>query len=421
MMPRLLAYAHKVFGFAEKAFALTDSRKKPQIPTSAVFMSAFVMCATRLESLNALEQLLRHSKRLQRIIGKRTPSADTIGAVADRMDPEELRQFLAKINHKVKRNKNLNDNPWALRFVALDGHEFFSSRKRKCDGCCSREVTVKGEKVTEYYHRGVVAHLIGFDLPIVLDIEMVNRGENEQAAARRLLSRLLNLYGRFFDAVCGDAIYWEAPMAKACREKKKHLLAVLKNNNPSVLGEACKRFQRPPDQKTRDNGRDVEYWDDEHFTAAAIPVPFRVVHSREYWTRNEIIAGERVLTPMEASWFWVTTIPAQVAPPRQIAQAGHKRWCIENRIFNALGMHWALDHCYRHAPNAILNFILILFIAFTILQCFYCLNIKPCRRKGMTFIELPRQLLASLPTLRIKDVPWRKLLKHRPPPLPVSN
>ena len=34
--------------------------------------------------------------------------------------------MLSGVNHKLRRNKALEDNPWALRFVALDGHEFFS-------------------------------------------------------------------------------------------------------------------------------------------------------------------------------------------------------------------------------------------------------------------------------------------------------
>ena len=42
------------------------------------------------------------------------------------MDSEPLRNLLSQANHRLRRNKTLQDNPWALRFVALDGHEFFS-------------------------------------------------------------------------------------------------------------------------------------------------------------------------------------------------------------------------------------------------------------------------------------------------------
>jgi len=38
-------------------------------------------------------------------------------------------------------------------------------------------VTVKGEEVIEYYHRGVVFHLVGFPMAIPLDVEMIQPAE----------------------------------------------------------------------------------------------------------------------------------------------------------------------------------------------------------------------------------------------------
>jgi hypothetical protein len=46
---------------------------------------------------------------------------------------------------------------------------------RHCSQCSCRTLTVKGEKVVEYYHRGVVCHLMGFDLALPLDVEMIHR------------------------------------------------------------------------------------------------------------------------------------------------------------------------------------------------------------------------------------------------------
>lgn len=61
-------------------------------------------------------------------------------------------------------------------------------------------------------------------------------------------------------------------------------------------------------------------------------------------------------------------------------RAAHSRWDIENDDFNALGMHWALNHCSKHDPQAILNFVLTLFVVFVLLQSFYRRNLKPARR-----------------------------------------
>ena len=84
---------------------------------------------------------------------------------------------------------------------------FFPSRHRCCPQCCQRTVKVDGEEVIEYYHRGVVFHLVGFPIAMPLDVEMIRPGEGEVIAAKRLLERALLHYGRFFDVALADAIY----------------------------------------------------------------------------------------------------------------------------------------------------------------------------------------------------------------------
>ena len=126
MMARFCRYLEKVFDWSTLLAGVRDSRAKPQIPTAAILIGALMMCATRLRSLNALEGELRVPRRWEKIIGPRKPSADRVGEVVALMNPEALREMLSGVNHKLRRNKALADNPWALRFVALDGHEFFS-------------------------------------------------------------------------------------------------------------------------------------------------------------------------------------------------------------------------------------------------------------------------------------------------------
>ncbi len=124
MMPRFCRYVEKVFHCSRWLAGLSDARPRPQIPTSTVFSSVLMMFATRRGSLNALEVALRTAHRWKRVVGRRTPSADTVSRVMTQIDPECVRDVLSGINHQLKRNKVLA-NHWGLRFVALDGHEFF--------------------------------------------------------------------------------------------------------------------------------------------------------------------------------------------------------------------------------------------------------------------------------------------------------
>ena len=154
----------------------------------------------------------------------------------------------------------------------------------------------KGQERTlpEYYHRGVVAHLIGFDLPVVLDIEMLAPGEGEISAAKRLLERLMERYERFFDAVVGDALFWEAPLFELCRKHDKRLLAVLKDNNPALLADAQALLQGEPDLSRKDSELHIQYWDREGFTSGAVDAPVRVLRTLETRNKRERIAGRWV-------------------------------------------------------------------------------------------------------------------------------
>jgi hypothetical protein len=266
---------------------------------------------------------------------------------------------------------------------------------------------VGGRQLTEYYHRGVVAHLIGLELPLVLDIEMVLHGQGEIVAARRLLQRLLTRYARFFDAVAGDALYLEAPFWQLCRQHGKHLLAVLKENNPALLADAKAVLAGPPDlERGEKTGRLIQYWDQEEFTSGSLNAPVRALRTQETWLARQRIARQWVEREQTAEWFWATSIPQTLMPTRQIAQAGHARWSIENRVFNTLGAHWGLNHCFHHQPAAILNFILILFIAFTLVSCFHRLNLKQPARARFTLIALATELLISMASFGPRPAAW---------------
>ena len=125
MMSRFCRYVEKVFDFGQRVKVIQDSRQKPRIPTAAIWLSAFLMFATRRGSLNAIESELSRSKRFEYLIGSRKPSADRMGDVFCLIPPEQLRSMLSGINHQLGRNKVLSQEG-PSRFAAMDGHEFFS-------------------------------------------------------------------------------------------------------------------------------------------------------------------------------------------------------------------------------------------------------------------------------------------------------
>jgi hypothetical protein len=124
MMRRFCCYIEKVFDFGDQLHELRDSRKKPRIPTSAIWGSVLFLFVLRHRSLNAMGQHLAQPKRLETLIGKIKPSADRMGDVLGWIESDQLRGMLSRINHQLDRNKALR-NDWPLRVGVMDGHEFF--------------------------------------------------------------------------------------------------------------------------------------------------------------------------------------------------------------------------------------------------------------------------------------------------------
>jgi hypothetical protein len=255
---------------------------------------------------------------------------------------------------------------------------------------------VNGREVIEYYHRGVACHLVGFDLAAPLDLEMIQPGEDEVAAASRLVRRVCRQYPRFFDAFVADALYFQAPFVNLCLEVGKPLVSVLKGERRSLLQDAQGLFQDQEPKIYRDGQRTVRYWEEEGLEAAGIRAPLRVLHTEETEDKRQRIAGRWHLKTEEHTWWWQTTIPVVLLPAQQLWVAGHHRWDIENDLFNTLATHWSLNHCYKHDPLAIVNFVLTLFIAFVLLQSFYLRNLKPELRKVLTLIALARECYLDL-------------------------
>ena len=395
MIRRFSCYITKVFDFDEQVLKVSDRREKPDISTSTIWVSGLLMCALRLGSLNAMETELRIPKRMEKLVGKRKTSADSIGRVYSVMDLDPLRDVLASVNYQLKRNKVLRtDGPF--RFAAVDGHELFTSRSRCCPECRTRTLTVNGEKVTEYYHSVVVCHLIGFKIPLPLDVEPVLPGEGEVIAAKRLLERVFRKYPRFFDVVVGDALYLEAPFINFCLFHNKHVITVLKEDRLILMQDAKGIFEMIKPEVFVEANETVKVWDAEGFTTAGTDKPLRVVYAQETEKKRRRIKGEWVEEINKHEWCWASTISQAELSVRRLWKAAHGRWEIENNLFNVLANHWYMDHCYKHEPNAIIAFLLTLFIAFILVQSFYHLNLKKSVRSRFAIIAITLQFYGSL-------------------------
>jgi hypothetical protein len=181
---------------------------------------------------------------------------------------------------------------------------------------------------------------------------------------------------------------------------------VLKGEQRALLQDAQGLFEQMEPTLWEEPKQKIRFWDAEGFTSAeGVQKPLRVLRAEETLIRRKRIAKKWMETTEVHHWEWATTVALSKLSSRQLWKVGHSRWEIENNLFNTLSTHWSLDHCFKHEPTAILNFILTLLIAFVLIQTFYLRNLKPQRRAQLTLINLGSELHLSSALTPI-HAPW---------------
>jgi hypothetical protein len=353
------------------------------------------MFAARLGSLNGTEQL-KKSQALSEFINADLPSADTIGRVFGLIDPATIRQGNREIYGQLKRNKALELLDHGLVALNVDGHESHATYMRRCAGCLER-TTNKGtekEKV-QYYHRHVTAQLVFRNFSLILDIEPQQPDEDEKAAAKRLLERVMKDYPRAFDVVVADALYCGAPFINFIIDSGKHVVVVAKDDRHDLVKDAEAFLKdKPPSLVTQEGKAERQCWDMNGFEWSAVKKPLRVVKTIETKTIRRQLDGE--IEESTSSWMWATTLPTIRASIDTVVKIGHGRWKIENHGFREMAIDWFADHIYSHHPAAIVNFWLLCMMAYNIFRCFYLRNLKPALRACHTMLHVAREVQSEL-------------------------
>jgi len=394
ILRRILAYARKVLRWEEHLDAITDSRPRPEIATPVVMRSAAMMFLSRQGSLNAFEQS-GGSTFWHKWLGCGTPSADTVGRVADVIDADGLRELGHAVYTRLKRNKALRPFPNGVLLGVLDGHESHATYRRHCTGCLERTIhTANGDRI-QYYHRHVTLELVAPGMCLALDAEPIEPGEGEVAAGLRLLERVIAAYPRAFNFVLGDALYAEAKVFNYVLSKGKDMMAVLKDERRDLYTDARALFDEMPPVMLGRGNRQCECWDIEGFTSwPQVTESVRVVRSVERYTTHRQLTDED--EQLEAHWMWVTTASPRRASTRWMVHFGHRRWAIENEGFKELKTRWHADHVYKHTSEAMLAFLLLVMVCLNVFMAFYRLNLKPAWRRGCSMLHISHLISAEL-------------------------
>ena len=413
-LSQFVLYAQKRFDLHLLAGSFADARPQPDIPSRAVWLSLVLGEVVHIPSLLQLQEETK-LPQWQRWVGyPHGISHDTFGYASERLDPDQLRRAAIWINRKLKRGKAFEANKInGLLVVSLDANEQFCSDHRCCADCLRREITcqdAQGQEFTQtqYYHKQVYAQLSGSELSVILDLEPMRPGEEECAAALRLLRRMRQRYGRrFFDLVVVDSWYTHGPFLKTVAEELGWpVIAVLKQERYEIYQEvmALTRGQKPT-QRVEREGRQVEIWDVPSLRLSdTYTEPVRGVRVRERWTERKRVGAKWVTQEKEQNWIWVVAGDLDGYDGAALRDLGHLRWKIENNAFGELTQHWHLTHCAHHHPVAVVALLWIKIIAFTLFHAFALLRGKLFRLGKATLNEVRKQIYRSL--LCGRSIPW---------------
>ena len=388
MLRRALRYADKRFCLGQRLDATSDPRQRRRIPWSVMLRSMMVVVMARLGSLNASK--LAHDTKVRRFwVNGVFPSADRLGDIADLVAAEELRGIMRAVYTGLKRGKMIEPVHGFLPLV-LDGHEVCASYQRCCPACLER--SVNGH--TQYYHRVVVAQLVTKRFCLLLDVELQRRGEDEVAAALRLLRRLYQHYPRAWNIVLADSLYARANFFRFVHARRDDVLTVVKDERRDLLKELECRCRRTPPTVLQHNGRCCQVWDVadcQGWPDATMPI--RVIKSVEVRTVKRQRTGQQ--EHIHSAWAWATTCAATGAPLAELFATAHDRWCIENQGFNDVVNQWHFDHIFKHTPNAIMTFLLLIMLGHAVFNAFYHCGLHVALRVRLSRHAVARLLLAE--------------------------
>ena len=336
------------------------------------------------------------------------PDFTTLNNYLERLSPACLSDVRREMVKSLIRSKAFLKNRILGKYwpVVLDGTGLFHFKEKHCDNCLV--TTVKdgeGKKHKAYYHKVLEAKIILSDSIVISlgtefienESEDVEKQDCENAAAKRLLERIKKEYPRLCICIQGDGLYGVEPLMKLCKGYGWKYLFTLKEGTQKNI--------------TKD------YWD---LDEGMRHVREGICHEKGkggFYNGVEAITGkEEAFNVFEYGYekmeggetkqvrfLWVTNIRVTERNLETLANAGRKRWKIENEGFNnQKNGIYRIEHLNSRDTNAMKNHYLLTQIADILMQLYLSCN-KLVKEIGQSIKNTSSRLLESFRRQPITD------------------
>ena len=348
-----------------------------------ITLSAFSVFFTQSPSFLAHQQAMKkakgksNAKTLFRI--KEIPTDNHIRDILDEVPPDMLSPIFDTMFSVLKENnfldsfRSFNQN----LLIALDGTEYFSSKKLHCDNCST--TTHKNGKIT-YHHTAILPAIVaqGQNKVISLYPEFItpqdghDKQDCETAAAKRWVDKNAKRLSPLGVTILGDDLYSRQPLCVKLIKNGFHFIFVCKPDSHKTLYEWVELLEVGTDLHVSSSKRwNGKYWETTTYRYAC-DVPLRdsddalKVNWFEVTSCNE--EGEILYKNS-----FVTDHKITEKNVASAVSAGRGRWKTENENNNTLKTKgYNLEHNFGHGSKHLSSFLaalnILAFLFHTLLE-----------------------------------------------------
>ena len=250
--------------------------------------------------------------------------------------------------------------------IALDGTEYFSSKKINCPHCNSRN---HRNGTTTYFHSCVTPVMVSPNRKQVINLEPefikkqdgYHKQDCENAAVKRWLKKnQLKKYGHPV-TLLGDDLYSHQPICESALERGYNFIFVCLKTSHQTLYEWLEFLEKSGEVKTVEkkqwNGRKNLIY--RYRYASRVPLRDGDSSLEVNWCEVTVINKKTPEIIYQNNW--ITNHEINDNNVDKIVKAGRSRWKIENEGNNVLKNHgYNLEHNFGHGQDNLCEFLLSL-------------------------------------------------------------
>jgi hypothetical protein len=222
------------------------------------------------------------------------------------------------------------------------------------------------------------------------------KGEGELTAAKRLMEKLIDKHHRFADVIVYDAAACNAPWINFVKKYYMEAVVRVKDDRLNIVKDALGLFkQREADEKweIKTGSKKIT-----SVSAWSENVPMKGVEGGVRFVKYiEDIYDSETGEIYKTSEIWIITT-AKYMNLETLRKIIHARWGIENNIFRQLKNQWHMDHCFIHHENGLEAALMLMIIAFNLMQLFFFRRLKNFRKRKLLQIEVIERIIHEMAT-----------------------